>query len=303
MKVFLTGATGFVGQAILEELRRAGHSVRILVRDPKSQRVQESVSRFGLEVYPGNVLDSDSLFGTLQGMNAVIHLVGIISEIGRNTFENVHVYGTENMIAAATEAKVERFVHMSAMGTRPGAVSRYHQSKWAAEEALRHSQLDYTIHRPSLIFGPQDKFVNFFATLMRFSPVIPIMADRRARFQPVAIETIAAAFVSSVSEPKSIGQTFDLCGPDKLTLAEIVDVISMVTRRKRLKVQVPLGLACWQAAILEYVFPRILKKASPLNRDQLIMLQEDNIGNAQPANSLFRLQPIAFRERIARYLR
>lgn len=302
MKVFLTGGTGFVGREILAALHRAGYVARLLVRDPDLDKARELAARYGAELRAGNVLDSNSLIRALDGMNAVIHLVGIISEMGENTFENVHALGTENVIGAARDAQVERFVHMSALGTRADAASRYHQSKWAAEEALRHSDLDYTIHRPSLIFGPGDQFVNVFARLMRFSPVVPLMAAENARFQPVDVGTVASAFVRSVAEPRSIGQTFDLCGPEALTLAEMVEAISVVTRRERLKIRVPLSLARWQASIFEKVYPRLFKKAPPLNRDQLIMLQENIRGNPQPANALFGLKPIGFREGIAQYL-
>ena len=195
MKVLVTGATGFVGREIVRQLHAAGHTIRILARSPHSPRVQEAVSRCGAEVHPGDVLDAASLDGALNGMDAVIHLVGIISEVGESTFENVHTRGTGNMVAAARQAGVRRFVHMSALGTRPNAVSRYHQTKWAAEELVRHSGLDFTIFRPSLIYGPEDQFVNLFARMIRLSPVVPLMGSPRARFQPVPVETVAAAFV------------------------------------------------------------------------------------------------------------
>ena len=116
------------------------------------------------------------------------------------------------------------------------------------------------------------------------------------------METVAAAFTKSLGEPKSIGQTYDLCGPETLTLSEIVDRILGVLHRRRLKLQVPPGFARCQAILLELVFRRLLRKASPLNRDQLIMLQEENVGNPRPANELFGLTPTLLREGIARYL-
>jgi NADH dehydrogenase len=235
-------------------------------------------------------------------MDAVIHLVGIISEVGASTFENVHTRGTGNIAAAARQAGVSRFVHMSALGTRPNAASRYHQTKWAAEELVRRSGLEFTIFRPSLIYGPGDQFINLFARLSRFSPVVPLMGSPRARFQPVPVETVAAAFVRSLGEPKAAGQTYDLCGPEALTLSEIVDRILDVLQRKRLKLQVPPSLARCQAIGLEFLFRRLLRRASPLNHDQLIMLQEDNLGNPRPANELFGLTPQALREGIAGYL-
>src|SRR5258708_10127125 len=135
------------------------------------------VSCYGVQVRAGNVLDASSLPPGLPGVDAVIHLIGIISEIGENTYENVHARGTQNMVAAARQAGARRFVHMSAMGTRPGAASRYHQTKWAGEETVRQSGLDFTVFRPSLIFGPHDQFVNVFAKIIRWSPVVPILGN------------------------------------------------------------------------------------------------------------------------------
>jgi len=302
MRVFVTGATGFVGQEILKQLHAAGFAIRILARDPESKRVQDTVSRYRAEVHSGNVLTPGSLVGALNGMHAVIHLVGIISEIGESTFENVHVRGTRNIVAAAREQGVKRFVHMSALGTRANAVSRYHRTKWEAEEMVRGSGLDFTIFRPSLIFGPRDHFVNLFAKIIRFSPIVPILGRRNAKFQPVAIETVAGAFVKSLTETRAIAETFDLAGPEVFTMSEIIDQVLAVMKRKRLKVHVPAAVARIQAGFLEFLFPKILRKAAPLNGDQLIMLQEDNVGNAQPANELFGLRPVPFREGIEKYL-
>src|ERR1700722_14562857 len=135
MKVFVTGASGFVGEEVLRQLHQAGHSIRILARN--SARVQSEANRLGAEIHAGNVLDADSLPSGLAKIDAVIHLVGIISEVGQNTFENVHTRGTQNMVNAARSAGVKRYIHMSALGTRPNAISRYLKSKWAAEEILR----------------------------------------------------------------------------------------------------------------------------------------------------------------------
>ena len=256
------------------------------------------MSRYGLEAQAGDVLDGGSLARVFLGADAVIHLVGIISELSECTFENVHAGGTTNAVAAARQAGVARFVHMSALGTRPQARSRYHQSKWAAEEVVRRCGMDFTIFRPSLIFGPEDQFVNRFAGLIRFSPVVPVLGSRTARFQPVAVESVARAFVASLAEPRAFGQTYDLCGPQSFTLARLLDEILEVMGRRRLKLRVPCVVARGQAAFLEFVFPRLLGRPAPLNREQLIMLQEDNVGNSEPANQLFGLEPLQFKEGI-----
>jgi NADH dehydrogenase len=303
VNVFVTGATGFVGREILRQLHGAGHAVRILARDAKARRVREVADRLQAEVCEGNVLDAVSLSGGLSGVGAVIHLVGAISEVGQNTFENIHVRGTGNIVAAAQKAGVRRFVHMSALGTRPNAASRYHQSKWTAEEIVRRSGLDWTIFRPSIIYGPDDAFVNLFARIARLSPVLPVMGTGQSKFQPVRVEDVAACFIGALTEPRSVGKTFDVCGAETFTLTEILDLVLAVTGRKRLKLRVPLRLARGQAALLEFVFPRLLRKAPPLNRDQLVMLQEENIGDANPAMELFGIKSSSFREGIACYLR
>ena len=297
MRVFVTGATGFVGQEVVRQAREGGHSVRILVRNSQPRSTNAS------EIHVGDVLDARTLEGALGDIEAIIHLVGIISEVGRHTFENIHALGTRNMVEAAQRSGVKRFLHMSALGTRAGAVSRYHQSKWAAEETVRQSGLDYSIFRPSLIYGPGDHFVNLFAKMAKFSPVLPIMGAGNARFQPVAVEVVASAFIRALKEPRANHQTFDLCGPQTMTLPQILDEIMAATGRKRWKVYIPMALARCQAALLELFYGQILKQAPPLNRDQLLMLQEDNVGDRSKAEDLFGLTQTPFQEGIRSYLR
>src|SRR5207237_9040756 len=130
--------------------------------------------------------------------DTVIHLVGIIREHRSRaiTFERIHHLGTLNVLTAASHVGARRYLHISALGTRVGAASRYHQTKWAAEEAVRASGLAWTIFRPSLIYGPQDQFVNLFAKIIRRSPIVPVLGSPRARFQPVSIDAVASAFVN-----------------------------------------------------------------------------------------------------------
>lgn len=302
LQVLVTGGTGFVGRAVLAALRDAGHHARILVRRPTNPRTRGLADRPGTEPVVGDVLDPASLARALPGCDAVIHLVGIISEIGRNTFENAHTVATRNVLDAARGAGVRRHVQMSALGTRPDAASRYHRTKWAAEEAVRGSGLDWTILRPSLIYGAEDHFTNLLARLARFSPLLPVMGPGHGLLQPVAVEAVALAFVRALTEPAAVGRTFDLCGPDRLTFNEVLDAILAASGRRRLKLHVPLALARLQARGLEFVFPTLLRRAAPLNRDQLIMLQEDNVGDPAPANALFHLPTERFTDGVRRHL-
>ena len=295
MRVLVTGGTGFVGRAVVGALQDRGHTVRVLSRGARSAPP-------GAACLAGSVLRPDSLPGALDGCEAVVHLVGIISEVGDQTYERVHVDGTRNVVKAARAGGVGRFVHMSALGTRPEARSRYHRSKWAAEEAVRSSGLAWTLLRPGLIYGPGDGFVNLFAGMIRRSPVLPVVGPGTCRLQPVAVEDVARCVAGALEIQESVGRTLDLCGRESLTLNEILSEILRAMGRSRVRVHLPWSLANAQARMLEWVFPRLLGKASPMNRDQILMLQEDNIGDPEPACRLFGFEPVPFPEGLRRWL-
>ncbi|HAV64169.1 MAG TPA: hypothetical protein DCY13_17610 [Verrucomicrobiales bacterium] len=302
MKVFLTGGTGFVGREVLWRLHEEGHSIRMLARSAKDEQVRQMAYRHSAELIPGDLLDRGALVEGMQGCGAVIHLVGIINESGKSSFQRIHVEGTEHVLGAAQEAGVGRFVHMSALGTREGARSRYHQTKWQGEVAVRSSGLRWTIFRPSVIYGRGDGFVNLLAQLCKWSPVIPLFGGGNNRLQPVSVEDVARCFVSALSAEAVENQVIDLCGFEVFTLREIYRVILRTTRRWRPMVAIPMPLARIQAAAMESLFG-LAGRPSPLTRDQLLMLEEDNCGDAMTAAKLFGIKPATFEEGIARYLR
>jgi len=156
MKVALPGASGFVGRHGLARLQESGHAVRTLVRTPGNIAAPESITAAGVAEIVGDLDKPEALRELVAGADAVIHLVGIIRERPRRgqTFQRVHIEGTQNLLRAARAAGVRRWVHMSALGTRPEAASRYHQTKYAAEQVVRASGLEWTIFQPSLLHGP-----------------------------------------------------------------------------------------------------------------------------------------------------
>ncbi|HRI14868.1 MAG TPA: complex I NDUFA9 subunit family protein [Verrucomicrobiota bacterium] len=295
MKVLVTGGSGFAGREIVRQLAAAGHSVRVLARG--SRPVEP-----GIRFVRGSVLEFATLPAAFADTEAIIHLVGIIGEVGPQTFERVHATGTANAVHAARAAGITRFLHMSALGTRPNAVSRYHQSKWAAEESVRRSGLRWTIFRPSLIYGPEDHFTTLFARIARWSPFLPVMGTGAGLLQPVAVEEVARCFVAALAVPNSIGQTYDLGGPDRLSFTQVLETLTSVMGLRRWQLRIPLTLARLQAAMLEAIFPRLLGSASPLSRDQLTMLQEDNVGDPDPAQRTFGMVSVDFRNGLKRYL-
>jgi NADH dehydrogenase len=239
----------------------------------------------------------------MQGCDAVIHLVGIIGEIGDQTFERVHFEGTRRVLEAALTSGVRRIVHMSALGTRPEAASRYHQTKWAAEEAVRSSGLDWTVFRPSLIYGPGDGFVNLFAGMSRWSPVLPVIGRGTSLLQPVSVDCVARAFARALDSKAAVHQTYDLCGPDRLNLPQVLQTLLRITRRRRVILRIPRALAWYPTAVLEWVFPRVLRRPSPLSRDQILMLEEDNVGNPEAAERDFQIPVVSFAEGVGEFLR
>jgi uncharacterized protein YbjT (DUF2867 family) len=284
MKVLVTGGTGFVGRHVVDALCQEGHEVHVLAR-------QRRPIPPGTTFHPGSVLDPDTLPGAVHGCDAVVHLVGIITENREQTFEKVHVEATRNMLHAAIHARVPRWLHMSALGTRPNAVARYHQTKWAAEELVRASPLAWTLFRPSLIYGPGDGFINMFHQMSRWSPVIPLPGCGRPRFQPIPVADVATCFARALGLPGTIGHTYDLVGPHPIRLGELVSLILKISRRSRVRLPVPLTFMKVPAKLGEWVYPALAGKGPPLNSDQLIMLAEDNTGDPEPMRTTFGVHP------------
>lgn len=290
MQVFVTGASGYVGRAVVEALIRRGHEVVALQR-PGSERAFQQP---GVRTVGGNIVDPASLRGRIDGCDAVVHLVGIIREIPRRgvTMDAIHRQGTRNVVDEARRAGIRRFLHMSALGTRPNAVSAYHRSKWAAEEYVRASGLDYTIFRPSVVFGkggPGPEFVGQLAELVRRAPVVPVIGDGRFCLQPVSVRNVADGFALALEKPETIGKTYEVAGPARLTYLEILERIAAALGKPLRRVHVPLGL-------MKALVPALQRLPGfPLTQDQLIMLEEGNVGDERPFFETFGLQPEPFR--------
>jgi len=243
-------------------------------------------------------MQSEGLAQAISGCEAVIHLVGIIVERKSATFEKVHVLGTLNVVEATKQAGVKRYLHMSALGSRPDAASRYHLTKYAAEQHVRRSGLDYTIFRPSVIFGPSDRFINLLASLIRFSPVVMIIGDGKAKIQPVAVRDVVQCFISALEDDQTRWKVYDVGGPRAMSFEEMVDKILRVMERRRLKIHLPIR---WVEGLVR-LFERGLPVA-PLTQDQLVMLQEDNTCDVGPLIAEFAIRLQDFTEGIRAYVR
>jgi len=285
-RVLVTGATGFVGHALLQRLCAAGHVVRCLVRRGSEAALRGHGAIARIE---GDVVTRRGLDEGMAGCDAVIHLVGIIREHPASgvTFERVHTQATLNVLAAARTAGIRRYVHMSALGTRSDAAARYHRTKWAAEEAVRTSGLEWTIFRPSIIYGRGDGFVTLLASMVRRLPAVPVIGSGRQRLQPIPVEQVAAGFVSALDLPGTVKQTYEVGGPEAVTMVELLDAIGRALGRRRVrKMHVPLGAMRPMARALHRL------PGFPVTPDQLLMLGEDSVCDARPFFEAFELEPI-----------
>jgi NADH dehydrogenase len=293
--IAVTGATGFVGRHVVRLLVSRGHRVRALVR--RTARGSGVLAGVAVETVPGDLADATALAALARGADALIHLVGIITEAGAATFEAVHVTGTRRLLAAAEDARVRRFVHMSAVGAgdHPGATP-YHRSKWRGEELVRRSGTASAIFRPSIISGPESAPIRTLARLHRWSPLVPVFGDGRFPTQPVWIEDVALAFARAAENVKLTG-AFELGGPAALSYEALLLAIGRAAGHPRPLVHVPLALARASARVFDFLGP-----FAPITSDQLQMLVE---GSATPANaieSMFGIRPLPFEEGLRRYL-
>ncbi|MDT8441382.1 MAG: NAD(P)H-binding protein [Desulfuromonadales bacterium] len=292
MNLFVTGGTGFVGREVVRQLSAAGHRVRALVR-PGSEKKLPDIA--GIEACPGDATDAASLEGALDGCQAVIHLVGIIREFPAQgvTFQKLHVEATGNLLAAAQQQGVSRYLQMSANGTRDDAQTGYHRSKWQAEQQVRASGLDWTIFRPSLIFGRSGEFVEMLAGFIRKLPVVPVIGDGRYRMQPVAVEQVAQSFVQALALPQTIGQTYQLGGAEAYSYDRILDLTGAALGKEHVaKLHQPLLLIKPVVAVLEGV------SCFPLTRDQLTMLLEENTCDPTAWAEAFGITPVSYADGI-----
>ena len=298
--VALTGASGCVGGHVLSALLKRGHGVRALIRSPQSF-TRPSTGAGSLEVIEGELADAAACEQLVDGADAVVHLVGIIDERGAGSFHEVHVEGTRSVLSAATAAGIDRWVQMSALGAREDARSRYHQTKYEAEQLVREQMARWTILRPSIIHGPDGEFMqmvrDFWVKL--FPPFVPYFGAGPAglggagRLQPVWVEDVATVAAESLTRPIAEGQVYPMGGPDRLTWPQLYRLCRdhFPDARNKPIVAVPV----WYANLIAGM-PGV-----PFNRDQVIMSQEDSICATGKFEEHFEMEAAPFEPTLADY--
>jgi uncharacterized protein YbjT (DUF2867 family) len=291
--ILVTGGTGFIGPKVVHALRAQDRDVRCLVRRPDKAG---PLKAWGCELVQGDVATAGGLQAAAEGCDAVVHLVSIIS--GRPPdFQRVMTDGTQNVVAEARAAGVRRFVLMSALGLseQTRTLVPYYASKWDMEQAVRASDLEHVIFRPSLVFGRDGGVLPLFVRQVRWSPVTPVIGNGERRLQPIWIDDVAAFFAAAIDLPEAANRTFDLGGPERVTWNELYQRIARTLGKRRRRMHLPVSVARAGATVVERL------PNPPLTRDQLTMLEAgDNVGDITPAREVFGIEPIPLDEQLRR---
>lgn len=265
------GGTGFIGRHVVKRLVDAGYTVRVAVRDTEPVVGLKPLGAIGQVVgIHAPVTDAADVARAVEGATCVVNLVGILAEDRTGDFDRVQGQGPGTVATAAAAAGASAMVHVSAIGADPDSPSLYARSKAAGEAAVRAAFPAAVILRPSVVFGPEDAFFNRFAGLAATLPVMPVFSGA-TKFQPVYVGDVADAVMAALQRADLQGRTFELGGPQVWTMREILTWILAQTQRKRCLVNVPMGLARLEAAVLEKLPGKLL------TRDQLLLLARDNV--------------------------
>ena len=292
--ILVTGGTGFVGGHIAHRLRSADAPVRCLVRN---RRRAGQLEAWGCELVEGDITDRDAVRRAVDGCDAVVHLVAI-RQGQREQFERVMTEATRDLLAAAREAGVRRFVHMSALGTSEETkdLVPYYGAKWAMEQSVGSSGLDHVIFRPSFIFGRDGGILPTFRKLAKLAPVTPIIGKGTQRIQPIWVDDVAEFFALAIDKPEATNRTFELGGPDAVTWNEFWQRLKRVLGQRRPSVHVPAGFMRVNALVTERLPGNI-----PLTRDLLTMLEgPDNVVTNDDAVETFGVPLVSLDDQLRR---
>ncbi len=279
--VTVFGGSGFVGRHLVRALARRGYRIRVAVRRPDLAQFLQPIGNVGqIHAVQANLRYPESVARAVEGADAVVNLVGILFEDGRQTFDSVQAEGARAVADAVAAAGITRFVQMSAIGADAASDAAYGRTKAAGERAALDAVPAAVITRPSIVFGPEDGFFNRFAMLARLSPAIPLVGDGATRFQPVFVGDVAEAIAMAVDGKAKPGTIYELGGPEVKTFRELVSYVLAVTGRKRVLLPLPFAAARVQARVLEalkFASFGLLPEEFLLTRDQVNLLEHDNV--------------------------
>jgi len=292
--IFASGGTGFIGSHAVRKLAGAADKLRLLTHG--GQGLAAGLPSDRVEYILGNFTIPELLKGKMDGCDIVVNFVGIIVQVRDASFERIHVEGVRNLLAEAKKAGIKRFIHISALGTSDNPASEYFRTKRLAEQLIEESGIPYVILRPSLVFGPEDKFFNMLKPML-YSPIIPVVGTGKTMFQPIWVEDIASCVARCVEDEGPVNGIWEIAGPEQMTFDALLDQMADVLNlASRIKLHIPVSLVRPFAKLMEAVLPK-----PPLTTDQLKMLSIDNITTSNAIKDVFGVEPRSFREIAGEY--
>ncbi len=294
--ILITGGTGFVGSHLIKRLIDEGHEVRCVIRED-SKKI-DRIKGLGAEIVHGDVTDANSLIDACKGIDIIVHLVGIIQEEKGMTFQSIHVDGTQNLINAAKKNNVKLFYYQSANGADKDGATSYFRTKAEAEEIVKNSGIDYIIFRPSLIYGNGDQFVLRLKKIIHDAPVIPIIGSGESLLQPIFIDDLVACLIKAITTLQLKNRTFCIAGPEQIRFKDVIMRIADAMQINKPKIHFPVFFMKPAAMIMETFLSK-----PPVTREQIIMMQGDNICDIKEMKKVFNIEPIPFNDGLRRFLR
>ena len=295
--VLVTGATGLVGIHTCRELTKHGWQVRALIREPASAAL--ALGQLPVEFRVGDVRDASALRSSLNGCGAVVHLAAIAIEKKTEKYAETNTAATERLISAARAENVQRVVFMSQNGADSRSRHPFLHSKGVAQDSIKTSGLRWTVLRPSVIFGPEDQFVNVLGRLIRLTPkFFPLPGGGRARFQPISVDDVARVIRLTLEKKETVHQSYDLGGPAVLSLREMTERILVAMGTTRTLVSVPIKVLRPIVALMQKMLPK-----PPVTPGLLDLLSVDNTVSNNSLKDVFKVSPTPFAGDELGYLR
>lgn len=300
--IFIAGGTGFIGSNLLVALKDKGYEIRCLARTSGRAAL---CKQEGFEPVTGDITDRESLRGALEGVDMVVHLVGIIEDKGEMTFERVHVEGTGNLVEEAKLAGIKHFFYQSALGASLNSSSRYQKTKAEAEEIVKNSGIPYTIFRPSLVIGDRDSFTWKLKELIGLGPVVIVPGDGKAKFQPIYVEDWVKCFLKILSDANHTSRIYEFGGPEHLTYNELTSQLMEAMGIKKSIVHMPMFLA--KAGVPFMGLSQRLGKAvgrtvPSVTHEQLNLMARDNICDIDSIEKNFGFKPLKYKEALKKFI-
>jgi uncharacterized protein YbjT (DUF2867 family) len=295
--VVVFGGAGFLGRRLVHRLTAEGMAVHVAVRHPDPARIElRAIGLDRIAVVPADVRDQASVAATIAGADAVVDTVSAYAEKGGVTFEAVHVKGAETVAREAVAAGAARFVLVSGIGADGDSGSPYIRARGRGELMVRQVFPEATIVRPGAMFGPGDALFGTLAELARWLPALPLIGEGATRLQPVFVEDVAEAIAKILTDPGTVGQTYELAGPEVYTLRELVSMTLRFMGKRRLLVSIPFAVAEFQARLFE------LMPNPPLTTGQVDLLKADSVASgALPGLQDLKIQPKTVEEVVPTY--